>query len=191
MPTSRRPPARFANVLVALGVEPGDRVAVQADKSIEALMLYLGTVRAGGVFLPLNTAYTPTEIDYFLNDAKPRVFVCDPAKRDGLAATAEGAGARLETLGARAGGRRQPERAGRSGLRRIRHGRAPAGRPCRDPLHVGHDRPLQGRHADPGQSPVQRRSAARRTGASPPTTCCCTFCRSSTPTACSSRPTPR
>ncbi|MFY0735364.1 MULTISPECIES: malonate--CoA ligase [Aurantimonas] len=94
--------ARFANALVALGVEPGDRVAVQADKSIEALMLYLGTVRAGGVFLPLNTAYTPTEIDYFLNDAKPRVFVCDPAKRDGLAATAEGAGARLETLGARA-----------------------------------------------------------------------------------------
>ncbi|MBO0902351.1 malonate--CoA ligase [Jiella sonneratiae] len=91
--------ARFANVLAGLGVESGDRVAVQVEKSIEALMLYLGTVRAGGVFLPLNTAYTPTEIDYFLGDAKPAVFVCDPKKRDALAEVAAKAGAALETLG--------------------------------------------------------------------------------------------
>jgi malonyl-CoA/methylmalonyl-CoA synthetase len=51
--------ARFANVLVRLGVKPGDRVAVQVEKSFEALMLYLGTVRAGAIFLPLNSAYTP------------------------------------------------------------------------------------------------------------------------------------
>jgi len=91
--------ARFANALVDLGVEPGDRVAVQAEKSIEALMLYLGTVRAGGVFLPLNTAYTPAELSYFLGDAQPRVFVCDPARAEALRPAAEGAGAKLETLG--------------------------------------------------------------------------------------------
>lgn len=91
--------ARFANALVDLGIEPGDRVAVQVEKSIEALMLYLGTVRAGAVFLPLNTAYTPTEVAYFLGDASPRVFVCDPAKREALAPIAEKAGATIETLG--------------------------------------------------------------------------------------------
>jgi malonyl-CoA/methylmalonyl-CoA synthetase len=91
--------ARFANALVALGVAPGDRVAVQVEKSVEALMLYLGTVRAGAVFLPLNTAYTPAEVAYFLGDAEPRLFVCDPARADLLRPVAEGAGARLETLG--------------------------------------------------------------------------------------------
>lgn len=90
---------RFANALVSLGVEPGDRVAVQVDKSIEAVMLYLGAVRAGAVFLPLNTAYTAAEIEYFLKDAEPRIFVCDPAKADALRPVAAGAGARLETLG--------------------------------------------------------------------------------------------
>jgi malonyl-CoA/methylmalonyl-CoA synthetase len=91
--------ARFANVLISLGVNPGDRVAAQVGKSIEALMLYLGTVRAGGVFLPLNTAYTGAELAYFLGDAEPRVFVCDPAKSEALAPVAAEAGAGLETLG--------------------------------------------------------------------------------------------
>jgi malonyl-CoA/methylmalonyl-CoA synthetase len=91
--------ARFANVLVALGVKPGDRVAVQVEKSIEALMLYLGAVRAGAIFLPLNTAYTPAEIGYFLGDAEPAVFVCDPGRAEALAPVAREAGARLETLG--------------------------------------------------------------------------------------------
>lgn len=95
--------ARFANALVALGVKPGDRVAVQVEKSIEALMLYLGTVRAGAIFLPLNTAYTPAEIEYFLGDAEPSVFVCDPAKAEALKPFAEKAGAKLETLGVGAG----------------------------------------------------------------------------------------
>ena len=90
---------RYAGALVALGVKPGDRVAVQVEKSIEALMLYLGTVRAGAVFLPLNTAYTPAEIEYFLGDAEPAVFVCDPAKAQALRPYAEKAGAKLETLG--------------------------------------------------------------------------------------------
>ena len=54
--------AQVAHALVRLGVRPGDRVAAQVAKSVDAVALYLGTVRAGGVFLPLNTAYTPTEI---------------------------------------------------------------------------------------------------------------------------------
>ena len=83
--------AQLANVLVNLGVEPGDRVAVQVEKSPEAILLYLACVRAGAVFLPLNTAYTPNEIAYFLGDAEPRVFICDPAFKDKLASVAAGA----------------------------------------------------------------------------------------------------
>ncbi|MDT8346010.1 MAG: AMP-binding protein, partial [Thermohalobaculum sp.] len=92
--------ARFAAGLAALGVKPGDRVAAQVEKSIEALMLYLGAVRAGAVFLPLNTAYTPAEIGYFVGDAEPALLVCDPARAAALAPIAAGVGARLETLGA-------------------------------------------------------------------------------------------
>ena len=90
--------ARMANALVAAGVKPGDRVAAQVEKSLEAVILYLGAVRAGGVFLPLNTAYTPAEIGYFLGDAEPAVFVCDPKKRDALAEVAKAIPAVL-TLG--------------------------------------------------------------------------------------------
>lgn len=74
---------RLANLLVAQGVTPGDRVAAQVEKSPQALALYLATVRAGAVFLPLNTAYTPAEIAYFVGDAEPALVVCDPA-REGL-----------------------------------------------------------------------------------------------------------
>ncbi|MBN9070154.1 MAG: malonyl-CoA synthase [Rhizobiales bacterium] len=91
--------ARFANVFVDLGVKPGDRIAVQVEKSIEALMLYLAAVRAGAVFLPLNVAYTPAEIAYFTGDAEPAVFVCDPGKAGALGDVAAKAGAKLETLG--------------------------------------------------------------------------------------------
>ncbi len=96
--------AKFANTLVGLGVQPGDRVAVQVEKSIEALMLYLACVRAGAIFLPLNNAYTPAEVEYFLGDAKPRVFVCDPPKAEALRLVAAAAGARLETLGTKGDG---------------------------------------------------------------------------------------
>ena len=54
---------RIANVLVARGVKPGDRVAAQTEKSVAGLVLYLATVRAGAVYLPLNTAYTLNELD--------------------------------------------------------------------------------------------------------------------------------
>ncbi|MEP2184691.1 AMP-binding protein, partial [Roseibium sp.] len=92
--------ARYANALVGLGLAPGDRVAVQVEKTPDALMLYLATVRAGGVFLPLNTAYTPAEIDYFVTDAEPAVFVCDPSRADALQSTASKVGASLQTLDA-------------------------------------------------------------------------------------------
>ena len=69
---------RFAGALRAAGVEPGDRVAVQVAKSPEALALYVACVRAGAVFLPLNTAYTESELAYFVGDAEPAAMVLDP-----------------------------------------------------------------------------------------------------------------
>lgn len=89
---------QVANHLVARGVKPGDRVAVQTEKSVEALVLYLAVVRAGAVFLPLNTAYTLNELDYFITDAEPSLVVCDPAKADGLQPIAAKVGARIDTL---------------------------------------------------------------------------------------------
>jgi malonyl-CoA/methylmalonyl-CoA synthetase len=68
--------ARMANVLVRHGVQPGDRVAVQVEKSPQALFLYLACLRAGAVYLPLNTGYTPSELSYFVGDAEPRLFIC-------------------------------------------------------------------------------------------------------------------
>ena len=71
---------RIANLLVETGVKPGDRVAAQVEKSPEAILLYLACIRAGAVFLPLNTAYARAELEYFMGDAEPRVVVCDPAR---------------------------------------------------------------------------------------------------------------
>ena len=91
---------QIANVLVRRGVKPGDRVAVQVEKSVENLILYLAVVRAGAVYLPLNTAYTLNELDYFITDAEPSLVVCDPAKAEGLRTIAAKVGARVETLDA-------------------------------------------------------------------------------------------
>ncbi len=71
---------RMARLLAELGVAKGDRVAVQVEKSPEAIFLYLACARAGAVYLPLNTAYRDAEVDYFLGDAEPRVVVTDPAR---------------------------------------------------------------------------------------------------------------
>jgi malonyl-CoA/methylmalonyl-CoA synthetase len=70
--------ARAANALVALGVEPGDRVAAQVDKSTDAIVLALACLHAGAALLPLNTAYTLAELEYFLGDAEPALTVCRP-----------------------------------------------------------------------------------------------------------------
>ncbi|SFM46559.1 malonyl-CoA synthase [Variovorax sp. OV329] len=71
-----RASAMIANLLDALSLEPGARIAVQVEKSVEAMMLYLATLRAGYVFLPLNTAYQQAEIEYFVGNAEPAVVVC-------------------------------------------------------------------------------------------------------------------
>jgi malonyl-CoA/methylmalonyl-CoA synthetase len=72
--------AALGHRLQALGVERGDRVAVQVEKSPQAVFLYLACLRVGAVYLPLNTGYTLHELDYFFGDAEPRVIVCDPAR---------------------------------------------------------------------------------------------------------------
>ena len=68
--------AMIANLLASLGLTANARIAVQTEKSVEALMLYLATLRAGFVYLPLNTAYQASEIEYFIADAEPSVVVC-------------------------------------------------------------------------------------------------------------------
>ena len=73
-----RATAMLANLLRSLGLPDGARIAVQVDKSVEALMLYLATLRAGYIFLPLNTAYQSAEMAYFIGDAEPAVVVCAP-----------------------------------------------------------------------------------------------------------------
>ena len=81
--------ARYANLVAARGVAPGDRVAVQVEKSPHALILYLACLRAGAVYLPLNPAYPERELDYFLGDAEPGLVVCRPESLTGLEALCE------------------------------------------------------------------------------------------------------
>jgi malonyl-CoA/methylmalonyl-CoA synthetase len=90
---------RLALALKGLDVRRGDRVAVQVEKSPEMLLIYLACLRLGAVFLPLNTAYTQTELEYFLSDSEPRVFVCAPGKETALESLAGRLRVKLETLG--------------------------------------------------------------------------------------------
>jgi len=76
--------SQIAGALVSQGLKPGDRVAAQVNKSIEALALYTACVQCGCVYLPLNTAYTPREISYFVGDAEPGLLVCDSAAEKAL-----------------------------------------------------------------------------------------------------------
>ena len=84
--------ARHAALLRGLGLQPGERVAVQVEKSPQVLFLYLGCLRAGLVYLPLNTAYTESELAYFLEDATPSLLVCDPARLERAQALAQTGG---------------------------------------------------------------------------------------------------
>ena len=93
--------ARVAAALAALGVAAGDRVVLQVDKSVEAILVYLACLRMGAVLVPLNTAYTAAELDYFLSDAQPRLAVIRPADRGALEPLAQRAGvAQIATLAA-------------------------------------------------------------------------------------------
>lgn len=86
------------SALAATGVGPGDRVAVQVEKSAHALAIYAATVGLGAVFLPLNTAYTAEEVHYFLQDAAPHLLICDPHNKASLTEVADKAGTLLHTL---------------------------------------------------------------------------------------------
>ena len=162
---------RAARALVELGVEPGDRVAAQIDKSPDAIVLALACFRAGAALLPLNTAYTLAELEYFLGDAEPALTLCPPARARGDAR------ARRQARLARGRKPRRPRRrrrsatridAARRNCRRVARARR---RSRRDPLHLGHDRPLQGRDADAREPRLERARRWSISGASPATTC--------------------
>ncbi|RYF32672.1 MAG: malonyl-CoA synthase [Comamonadaceae bacterium] len=86
--------ARIANLLTALDLPDGARIAVQVEKSVEAMLLYLATLRAGFVFLPLNTAYQSAEIEYFIGNAEPAVVVCTSKNAGWVGPIANKAGTR-------------------------------------------------------------------------------------------------
>ncbi|MEQ9261276.1 MAG: malonyl-CoA synthase [Roseovarius sp.] len=92
--------ARIAHVLVAKGLEPGARLAAQVEKSPEALALYAACAQTGVIFLPLNTAYTVTELRYFIENSGAKLVVCGTRGAEGIAPMAEALGAGLETLDA-------------------------------------------------------------------------------------------
>jgi malonyl-CoA/methylmalonyl-CoA synthetase len=95
-----RATAMVANLLASLKLPEGARVAVQVEKSVEAAILYLATLRAGLVFLPLNTAYQSAEIEYFIGNAEPAVVVCTPGNFGWVSKIAFKAGtAHVFTLG--------------------------------------------------------------------------------------------
>ena len=91
--------AQMAGALSSMGLAPGDRVALQVEKSPDALAFFAGAVQAGVVFLPLNTAYTVTELDYFVRNSGAALLIADPARAAALSPLARACGARFETLG--------------------------------------------------------------------------------------------
>ena len=96
--------ASMAALLKVEGVTPGDRVAVQVEKSAENVFLYLACLKAGAVYLPLNTAYTDSELDYFFGDAEPRLIVCTPERADSIRSLGSTKDATIHTLDAEGGG---------------------------------------------------------------------------------------
>lgn len=92
--------ARYAHQIVRCGLSSGDRLAVQIAKSPQALAVYGACVQTGVIFLPLNTAYTPAEVAYFLGNSGASLFLCDDAQAEALAPVSANSGARQETLNA-------------------------------------------------------------------------------------------
>ncbi|MEV1131869.1 AMP-binding protein [Agromyces sp. NPDC049794] len=88
----------YANALVAAGLRPGDRLMAITDKSVAAIVLYLATLRAGGIYVPVNTAYTRAELEYFVHDARPAIVVGDPTREAELVALCARQETRLLTM---------------------------------------------------------------------------------------------
>ena len=178
--------ARCAHLLCDRGVTPGERVAVQVEKSPQALALYLACLRAGAIYLPLNPAYSGRELDHFLGDAEPRVVVAQPASVDGLAALCERHGVgELLSLGEHGEG--TLTEAGRAMSERFDTVGAGRRRPRRAALHLG--APPASRRARCSPTPTCPRTPRRcmRPGDSARETCFCTCCPSFTPMGCSWR----
>jgi malonyl-CoA/methylmalonyl-CoA synthetase len=100
----REQSGRIASALMQRGVLPGERIAVQVDKSPEAVLLYVACLRLGAVFVPINVANTPNEVEYFLRDSQPRVAVIRPQDLKWIVPLATETGIALETLGANGDG---------------------------------------------------------------------------------------
>ena len=95
----REQSGRIAAALLQRGVQSGDRVAVQVDKSAEAVFLYVACLRIGAVFVPINVANTPNEVEYYLRDSQPRIAIVRPQDRVLLEPLARQVDC-IETLGA-------------------------------------------------------------------------------------------
>ena len=169
---------RLANCLVKNGLQSG-RVAVQADKSVTQLALYAATIKAGGVYLPLNTGYTPHELDYFVSDAKPAIVVVADGISAAITPLAAGIGATLLTLNADETGSltRQADTASADFVA-IARGSEDLGA-----IFTGDNR---------GQGVsfaiaicCQTPKCWPKAGISAATTCCCTCCQSIIPMGCS------
>ena len=88
----------ISNLFTKNGLLPGDRVAVQADKNNLQLALYVATVKAGGVYLPLNTGYTTSELQYFIDDAEPKIIIVDNSKKESIKTISSGKQTVIYTL---------------------------------------------------------------------------------------------
>lgn len=108
--------AQFAHAVRDRGLTPGERVALQVDKSPDALALIFGCIQAGVIFLPLNTGYTPDEIAYFVENSGASLLVAAPGRAGALAAVAEAAEAQLATLGTDGSGSLAEEASARPAL---------------------------------------------------------------------------
>lgn len=95
---------RMANTLTALGVTPGDRVAVQVEKSPEAIALYLACLRSGAIYLPLNPAYSLAEVAHYLQDAEPRLMICSYGSFEAIGKIASSVRTAVETMNESRGG---------------------------------------------------------------------------------------
>jgi malonyl-CoA/methylmalonyl-CoA synthetase len=101
----REQSGRIVSALIQLGVQPADRVAVQVEKSAEAVLLYVACLRLGAVFVPINVANTPNEVEYFLRDSRPQLAVIRPEDRALIEPLARETGVpHVETLGSHADG---------------------------------------------------------------------------------------
>jgi len=89
---------KYANILFKIGLSKGDRVAIQVKKSPESLAVYSACVQSGIIFIPLNTAYTPIELTYFLEDSQAKLFIGEDSKKEELFKIAEKTGSMFETL---------------------------------------------------------------------------------------------